>query len=74
MDRVTLGGTIDLTLDGYRITAKVLEAGQNSEKITAHLASLTTKSGVKISGDMIEFDVVSKDYRVIKATGEQYNN
>ncbi|RZL31950.1 MAG: hypothetical protein EOP00_34530 [Pedobacter sp.] len=72
MDRVVLAGKIDFTLDGFKINASVLEARQNSEKIIAHYASLTTKDGVKVIGDRVEFDAVTKDYKVLKSL-EKYN-
>lgn len=64
---------IEIKIDGYTINAIAFNVYRNSNLINAHMATLTDKSGNKISGDVIEFDLTSKSYKVTKAKGTIYS-
>ncbi len=67
-----ISGNVKLRVDGYGLTGRVLQVDKDSNLITAHLATFTDKDGIKVSGDVIEFDLISKNYKVTKPVGSAY--
>ena len=72
-DKILLiSGKVNLNVDGYALTGRVMQVEKDSNLITAHLATFTDKDGIKVSGDVIEFDLISKNYKVTKPVGSAY--
>jgi hypothetical protein len=69
---LVLSGKVNLTLDGYSLKAITVTVNKDSYLFTAHVATLITPNGTKVSGDVIEFDLYSKKYKVIKEVGSTY--
>ena len=65
-------GNVKLNLDGYSLNGRVLTVDKDSNLITAHLATLINKDGSIINADVIEFDLISKNYKVTKPVGAAY--
>lgn len=73
MDKTLIvSGKVKLNIDKYLFNAKVVTVDKNSNIITAHVATLTTPEGYKISGDKIEYDALLKKYTVTEPTGSIY--
>lgn len=73
LDKILLiSGNVNLNVDGYALTGRVLQVDKDSNLITAHLATFTDKNGIKVSGDVIEFDLISKNYKITKPVGSAY--
>ncbi|RZK52675.1 MAG: hypothetical protein EOO91_18935 [Pedobacter sp.] len=73
MDRtLTVSGNVKLKIDGYALNGKVLQVEKDSNLIKAHMATFTDKNGYKVSGDVIEFDLISKNYKVTQPVGAAY--
>jgi len=73
MDKTLIvSGKVKLNIDKYLFNAKVVTVDKNSNIITAHVATLTTPEGYKISGDKIEYDALLKKYTVTEPVGSIY--
>ncbi|WP_316769288.1 M56/M15 family metallopeptidase [Pedobacter frigiditerrae] len=73
LDKILLvSGKVSINVDGYALTGRVMQAEKGSNLITAHIATFTDKNGVKVSGDVIEFDLISKNYKITKPVGDAY--
>ena len=72
MGTMLLTGKINLNIDKYSLNAKVIKVDRNSNIITAHMASITDANGMKVNGDVIEFDVVSKKATIANPFGSLY--
>lgn len=67
-----LMGAIVIQGTDYVLNAKLLEADPITNIIKAHLASVLLANGSKLSGDIIEYDIVSKNYKITNRSGSLY--
>lgn len=66
LDRtLLLTGKVNLGVDGYFIRAKGISAQNQSNILSAYFAVLYTKDNQVIKADHIDFDVISKEYKII---------
>jgi N-acetylmuramoyl-L-alanine amidase len=73
LDKILLiTGKVNLNIDGYALTGRVMQVEKDSNLIKAHMATLTDRNGIKVSGDVIEFDLISKNYKVTQPVGAAY--
>ncbi|WP_165501683.1 M56 family metallopeptidase [Pedobacter frigiditerrae] len=73
LDKILLiSGKVNLNVDGYALTGRVMQVEKDSNLITAHMATFTDKNGHKVNGDVIEFDLISKNYKVAQPVGAAY--
>jgi N-acetylmuramoyl-L-alanine amidase len=67
-----VSGKVKMNIDKYLFNAQVVTVDKNSNVITAHVATLTTPEGYKISGDKIEYNTLLKKYTVTEPSGSIY--
>ncbi len=71
---IILVGNVKMNVDGYSITAKIINGDKYSNLIKVHLATVTTPEGSILSADEFEFDVKTKLFTVTKMKGFYAND
>jgi len=66
MDVVAIRADAKINIDGYKLKGNLITCKENSNVLTAHHASLTDRNGKVINAEELQFDILTKAYKIIK--------